>query len=263
MDLDSPVVRDLIVLVVVIVAAIGVLVVRRWAPHSLRQNNEFTGFTYGFVGLVYGVYLAFTVVIVWEHFEWAESTATSEATRLSELWRDAAVLPGGDAIRNQLYDYTKSVIHDEWPAMAAEKPGSEVTSQKYESLWRSYYAVHVNPADPVQAAFFHESVVQLNELGRERRMRVHAGAADIPPMMWGLLVAGGIGMIIFTYLIGTEHAWVQTIVTAFLAGTLAWAVLIVFALADPYSGDVSVRPDAFVGVLQSFDAHRTEALPVR
>jgi hypothetical protein len=82
-------------------------------------------------------------------------------------------------------------------------------------------------------------------------------------MMWGLLVAGGIGMIVFTYLIGTEHAWVQTIVTAFLAGILAWAVLIVFALADPYSGDVSVRPDAFVAVLQSFDAHRTEALPVR
>jgi hypothetical protein len=261
--MDSPVVRDLIVLAVAIAAAIGVLMVRRWAPRTLRQNNEFTGFTYGFVGLVYGVYLAFTVVIVWEHFEWAESTATSEATRLSELWRDAGVLPGGDVIRNQLYDYTKSVINDDWPALAAEKPGSDVTSKKYDTLWRSYYAVHINPADAVQAAFFHESVVQLNELGRERRMRVHAGAADIPPMMWGLLVVGGIGMIVFTYLIGTEHAWVQTVVTAFLAGILAWAVLIVFALADPYSGDVSVRPDAFVGVLQSFDAHRTEALPVR
>src|SRR5712675_807870 len=138
--MDSPLVRDLLVVLVASAAALGVLVVRRWAPRTLRANNEFTGFTYSFVGLVYGVYLAFTVVIVWEHFEWAESTATSEATRLSELWRDAAVLPGGAAIRNQLYDYTKSVIHDDWPALAAEKPGSEVTSQKYESLWRSYYA---------------------------------------------------------------------------------------------------------------------------
>ncbi|MBV8546790.1 MAG: hypothetical protein JO088_18780 [Acidobacteria bacterium] len=72
--------------------------------------------------------------------------------------------------------------------------------------------------------------------------------------MWGLLVLGGIGMIGFTYLIGTEHAWLQTTVTAFVAGTLTWAVLIVFALADPYSGDVSVRPEAFQSVLQSFEA---------
>jgi hypothetical protein len=67
-------------------------------------------------------------------------------------------------------------------------------------------------------------------------------------------------MIGLTYLIGTEHAWLQMTVTAFLAGTLAWAVLIVFALADPYSGDVAVKPDAFRSVLRSFEA-RLEAPP--
>jgi len=257
--MDSPLARDLTVLAVAILAALGVVVVRRWAPRTLRENNEFTGFAYGFVGLVYGVYLAFTVVIVWEHFEASEATAESEATRLSELWRDAGALPGGNIIQNHLYDYTRSVIHDDWPALAAMRPGSEITAQKYESLWRAYYAVRLTPGDAAQAAFLQESLVQLNELGRERRMRVHAGAADIPPMMWGLLIAGGIGMICFTYLIGTEHAWVQMIVTSFLAGILAWAVLIVFGLADPYSGDVSVSPDAFVSVLQSFDARRAEA----
>lgn len=252
--MDSPVWRDLTVLIVAVVAALGVAVVRRWMPRTLRENNEFTGFTYSFAGLVYGVYLAFTVVIVWGHFQDAENTATSEATRLSELWRDADTLPGGDAIQRQLLAYTRSVIHDDWPAMAAQNAGSEVTSREYESLWRTYYGVRLAPSDAAQAAFFRESLVQLNELGRERRMRVHSGAADIPPMMWGLLVLGGIGMIGFTYLIGTEHAWLQTTVTAFVAGTLTWAVLIVFALADPYSGDVSVRPEAFQSVLQSFEA---------
>src|SRR5258706_4783363 len=104
--MDSPVVRDLIVLAIVIVSAIGVLVVRRWAPRTLRANNEFTGFTYSFVGLVYGVYLAFTVVIVWEHFEWAESTATSEATRLSELWRGGGLPPGRRADPRQHVEFT-------------------------------------------------------------------------------------------------------------------------------------------------------------
>ena len=258
--MDSPIGRDLSVLVIAALAALGVAVVRRWMPRTLRENNEFTGFTYSFAGLVYGVYLAFTVVIVWGHFQAAETTATSEATRLSELWRDAAPLPGGNAIQRQLLAYTRSVIRDDWPAMASQHPGSGVTSREYESLWRAYYAVQLAPSDAAQAAFFRESLVQLNELGRERRMRVHSGAANIPAMMWGLLIAGGIGMIGLTYLIGTEHALLQMTVTAFLAGTLAWAVLIVFALADPYSGDVAVKPDAFRDVLRSFEA-RAEVAP--
>src|ERR1041385_8260275 len=71
-----------------LIAGAGVLVARRYVPpETLRENNEFTGFTYAFVGLVYGVYLAFTVVIVWEHFSEADNTASREAILLNELWR--------------------------------------------------------------------------------------------------------------------------------------------------------------------------------
>lgn len=262
--MDDPLIRDGMVLLVALLAALGAYLVHRFAPAALRENNEFTGFTFSFVGLVYGVYLAFTVVIVWQHFETADDLATSEATRLSELWRDAGPLPGGAGIQQKLYDYTLSVVHDDWPSLARDHRGSEVTSRRYEDLWRSYYAVTLAPNDATQAAFFRESIAQLNALGRERRMRVLTGAANIPTMMWGLLVAGGLGMIAFIYLIAARHLWLKLVITAFCAGVLTWAVLIVFALVDPYSGDVSVKPDAFRSVLESFAARRAEApLPRR
>lgn len=259
--MDDPLVRDLMVIVTALLAAAGAYLAHRFAPASLRENNEFTGFTFSFVGLVYGVYLAFTVVIVWEHFETADDLAVSEATRLSELWRDAGALPGGGAIQQQIYDYTRSVIDDDWPSLARDHRGSERTERKYEDLWRSYYAVTLAPNDGRQAAFFQESVVQMNALGRERRMRVLSGSANIPVTMWGLLIAGGIGMIVFIYLIGTKDLWLRLVVTGFSAGVLAWSVLIVFALVDPYSGDVSVKPDAFRSVLESIAARRSEAPP--
>jgi predicted MFS family arabinose efflux permease len=62
--MDDPLVRDGLVLLVVVLSALGAYLVHRFAPPALRENNEFTGFTFSFVGLVYGVYLAFTVVIV-------------------------------------------------------------------------------------------------------------------------------------------------------------------------------------------------------
>ena len=254
--MDDPLVRNVMVITVALLASAGAYLAHRFAPASLRENNEFTGFTFSFVGLVYGVYLAFTVVIVWEHFEAADDLAVSEATRLSELWRDAGVLPGGGAIQQQLANYTRSVIDDDWPSLSRDHRGSERTARIYEDLWHSYYAVTLTPNDAKQTAFFQESVVQMNALGRERRMRVLSGSANIPPMMWGLLVTGGIGMIIFVYLIGTKDLWVRLLVTGFCAGVLAWSVLIVFALVDPYSGEVSVKPDAFRNVLQSFAARR-------
>src|SRR5437764_5863632 len=133
--MDDPLVRDVMIIVAALLAAAGAYLAHRFAPASLRENNEFTGFTFSFVGLVYGVYLAFTVVIVWEHFETADDLAVSEATRLSELLRDAGALPGGGVIQQQIYDYTRSVIDDDWPSLARDHRGSERTERKYEDLW--------------------------------------------------------------------------------------------------------------------------------
>ena len=48
----------------------GVIVVRRIVPQEkLTENNDYAGFTYGILGLIYGIYLAFTVVVVWQQFE--------------------------------------------------------------------------------------------------------------------------------------------------------------------------------------------------
>src|SRR5437764_3448423 len=118
--MDDPLLRNLVTGLVMLLAASGVVIVRRIIkPEDLRDNNEFTGFTYAFVGLLYGVFLAFTVVVVWQHFEDADSNATNEAAHLHELWRDAGALPGGVLIQQQVRTYAASVIDHEWPNMAA------------------------------------------------------------------------------------------------------------------------------------------------
>jgi len=255
--MDSPLTRDLVTIAVMLLAAVAVYLVRRFMPpDELRENNEFTGFTWAFVGLVYGVYLAFTVVVVWEHFNDADSTSTNEATHLSQLWRDAEILPGGHDIQDALYNYGKSVVDDEWPAMAKGLTGSPKTSAVYETLWQRYYNVHPNPADPAQVAFYQQSLQELNTMGIQRRQRLLSGSANLPASMWFLLISGGVVMVGFALMIGTPHAWLQYTITILLAGFLAYAIVIVGALEQPYTGDVCVRPSAFEGVIHSFDARR-------
>src|SRR5258706_4231528 len=178
--MDNPITRDLVTIGVMFASLVAVFIVRRLTPpEELRENNEFTGFTWAFVGLVYGVYLAFTVVVVWEHYNKADDTATNEATHLSELWRDAETLPGGREVQDGLYAYAKSVVEDDWPAMARGSAGSAKTSEIYERLWRSYYKLRPSVNDAAQVGFYQQSLRELNELGVQRRQHVLSASANL------------------------------------------------------------------------------------
>src|SRR5205085_9943842 len=107
-------------------------------------------FTYAFVGLVYGVYLAFTVVIVWEHFSEADNTASHEAIVLAQLWRDSDALPDHAAMQRHIYEYTRSVIVDEFPSMAAGKGAAPKTRAEYDAMWSTLQTTRLTPGDPVQ-----------------------------------------------------------------------------------------------------------------
>ena len=257
--IDHPIVRWLAVLIVSAISAVGVYLVRRLVPpEDLRENNNFTAATYQVAGLVYGVYLAFTVVIVWQNFQDAEQIAASEATDLGQLWRDAQVLPDHDAIRADIYNYTRSVINDDWPTMRAGKGADPRTTRIYKDLWQRYYQTQISNEDVARKTFYEESLREMNNLSRDRRLRLTAGNADLPAMMWGLLILGGLGLIALALLQGTKHGWVQLVVTVFLAAMLTHAVMIVGALVSPFTGDVSVQPTAYESLLQSFDEDRAK-----
>ena len=254
MDVDTPLLRNLITVVATLAAAGFVVIVRRlMPPERLRENNEFTGFTYAFAGLVYGVFLAFTTVIVWEHFEDADNDAALEAAHLQELWRDVAPLPDGAAIRENIHRYCASVIEHEWPSMAAQRGSDPRTNAIYDELWHRVASVRIEAGNAMQAAMFAEAVRQMNETGLARRERLLAGNANVPTVMWRMLVAGAIGMILFTYLIAAKHRFVQVLTTAFVAALLTYSVLIVAALIHPFDGDVHVTPEAFRSVLHTMD----------
>jgi len=252
--MDSPAARAIITFGVMILSVIGVFIARRlFPPAKLRENNEYVGFTYAFVGLVYGVYLAFTVVVVWEQFNSAEQDTETEAAHLTELYRDAGTLPPAQraAIQAQIARYTRSVIDREWPAMARGEVSDPDTVKQWNMLWRSYYAVSDVPLTQMQTIYLQESLRQLNEIGVARRERLLSARSALHPIMWTLLLFGGVGMIIYSYLIAAESVWVQVAITAFLAAMVVFSILIVGAMEHPYAGDVSVEPDAFIGALKS------------
>jgi hypothetical protein len=71
-----------------------VLLTRKLFHHSiLKHNNEMAGFMYGTLGGVYGIVLAFVVVVVFQQFNAASATSENEAMQVYALYRDLSMYP--------------------------------------------------------------------------------------------------------------------------------------------------------------------------
>ena len=244
----------LIVGLTAIISSIGVFIVRRTKSYKiLGENNEFAGITYPVVGLVYGVFLAFTIIIAWEKFSEAEHSVVNEVTHLSELWRHAQSFDDGqrDLIQDKLYAYVKDVKDKEWETMSKRGYADEDTKNSYEEIWNCYY--DYEPRGEHQIAFFSETISHLSEVGQYRRQRIMFSSYEIPGIMWGFVIIGGIITISLNYLIGTRNTWAQATINSLIAGLIAFSIFLVFSLQRPFTGDVSVQKAPFETLLKSFD----------
>jgi hypothetical protein len=233
----------------------GVLLVRRLVPQEkLTENNEYASFSYSILGLIYGIYLAFTVVVVWQQYEVAEETAEQEVVILNALWRDVEVFRPEvrSLMQRRLKEYVRYVIETEWARMA---PGLRDTSSvAYDQLWTDFYAISPDASDPREAAFYEEAIARMNEFAMARRMRLLASTAGLPGSMWVLLILGAAGTIIFTWFYGTRYLSLQIAATTFLSVVIIYSVLLVRMLEHPFGGSIAVSPHAYQELLATFEA---------
>ncbi|HEY9073495.1 MAG TPA: hypothetical protein VIN67_05115, partial [Desulfobaccales bacterium] len=65
-------------------------------------------------------FLGFAIVTLWSAYLSAQTNVALEADSLLVAFRTSKTLPNSGALRQALMDYAKSVVTDEWPAMAKD-----------------------------------------------------------------------------------------------------------------------------------------------
>jgi hypothetical protein len=74
----------------VLLAVVGLLLVRSRVPHPrLQPHHDVAGYIYSGLAVLYAVLLAFFVVMVWEQFNTTNIRVHKEADELSNLFRAA------------------------------------------------------------------------------------------------------------------------------------------------------------------------------
>lgn len=236
-----------------VAAWLAVRLVRRIWPHpAFKENNELVGFTYAVYGLIYGVFLAFIIVVSWQRFSDTDQLVMHEATLLSELWRDSLAFPPAfrDDIHRDLIEYAQSVVDDEWLAMAARGEAHPHTQAVYERLWALSY--HLNPQTANQGAFLTEFLARMNELGSARRLRILHSRVEVNGILWLVLLIGAVPTVAYPLLFSNKHAWVQVAIMASIMLIVMLGLLVTLFLQHPFSGGAGIAPEAFRELLDSF-----------
>ncbi len=223
--------------------------VRRFVKlEKLEPNNEVAGFKFATVGVLYAVFLAFAIILVWQKYSDAEATVVKEAGAAATLYH---LSPGvgaapGATLRASLTNYLKVVIAEEWPAM---EHGRESNSA-HEALKGVYSAVlAADGPDLRDSALMAEIFYQLDQMTQARRARLLAAEGFVPSIVWIVLFGGAALTIAFASFFGSRNLRAQTIMMGLLSILVFAELLIVVAIDYPFTGTVKVDPRAFTEVL--------------
>ncbi|HEX2053718.1 MAG TPA: hypothetical protein VHJ78_08355 [Actinomycetota bacterium] len=255
LELPTWLLGSLIIVPCIVLTLLGARVLHRKMPAPV--DNEALVALHATVSTIYTVLLAFVVVVVWQQLSDAEGQVDTEATRLSNILRDSEALSPADSrsVTEAVHDYIHLASTRDWAAMARGREPDRQTAIAYERIWEAAY--RIEPAGPRQEAFFRELVVRLNELGAARRTRLLSARASVPPVMWLLLVAGGLMVVVLSYLLPHGSRRGSNLALGATSGVIAITLFLIFAMDHPYSGDLRVDPSPLTDLIP-----RTEEMRV-
>lgn len=228
----------------VVLAFFGLFFTKRLKlAETLKKHHDVSGFAYNIVGVIYAVLLGFTIITVQEKFNTASQATEREAGIISELYRDAEVFDPEvrEEIRKSFLEYMDLVIKDEWEKMG-QLQISESTIQTVRKIWKLYYSIE--PQNPRQQIWLAESIRKLNEFSATRLERLYEGYDTLNPMVWTLLLFGGVIVVFFIYLFHFEDTRLHLLITCLVAGLVTFMIFLVGELDQAYTGSMKVNPTA-------------------
>ncbi|MFG2639225.1 hypothetical protein ACGFX8_37270 [Streptomyces sp. NPDC048362] len=235
------------------IAAIGVL-----ASEKLRKNKQVSpsgetiALILGVYGAIYGVLLAFVIVIAWEDLSTAKSRVDMESAALASVVRDSQFFtpPVRNAISGDMDRYVDHTVEVEWKQMSSGVVPS-ASNPALESIFSTLKGY--TPRNASEVAAYEQILTNLNDAIADRRARIGDSEDRLPPLLQYFIFGGAVCVIMLASLYKPKSVFDRVMVLVSITALLAASLLVVIGLNRPFTGDISVSPDAFYrGILAQY-----------
>jgi hypothetical protein len=219
------------------------LVRRKYSADVLKENHEVAAIIFNAFGLFYGVLVAFVVFATWNGYDEATKNLQLEASEALDIFHTAAAFPDPSKkiIQQGVRDYLAGVYNDEIPKMS-EGDLSVYSGGAHTPLRALFSQMDTNSIP--NRELYAESLHCLNNLAQFRRMRIFAGNDTVPPVIWLVLLVGGVFAVSYTFFFGMKNIRAQYLITTTLTVMLTSILFLIYVLDHPFTGTsrVSLEP---------------------
>jgi hypothetical protein len=240
--------------------AVGaMLLVRRHAPTgSVFENGDRAAGVFGVLATGFSILLGLIVFLAFSSYDQSRSGAETEALLVVQQYETAQFMPA--SVRQQLGGalvcYGRSVVHEEWPALAAGAQPAGYNPWGVE-LFRT-----LKTADPQTAseqAAYDKWLDRTADREQARRDRIHGAVGVIPGPLWVVLFF--IAAIIFTFMLlfadSGERWYAQAMLMGSVVAVITAMLLLIRVLDQPIqAGFGGLRPVAMERSLRILDEER-------
>jgi hypothetical protein len=237
--------------VFVVIALLGQWLVSRIVSISHRvAHNNVLGFASSTAGVIYAVLLAFIASAVWMSYNQASTTVNQEAGLVSDLFRDASMLPtpASNRLAILLREYIQTVTQDEWPSMSLGVRSGDKGWRILDSVY--FELIEFHPEGTDQSMVAGEMLKRISAIFDARRNRLAlVTQGSLHPIVWSVVLLGGLIIIIFCWLFGFEKGGLHAASTTLVAACLGLVVFLIGSLNQPFCGASGISPTPFYNVL--------------
>jgi Protein of unknown function (DUF4239) len=219
------------------------LVRRKYSAEVLKENHEVAAIIFNAFGLFYGVLVAFVVFVTWSGYDEARKNLQMEASEALDIFHTAETFPDSPKkiIQQGVINYLTAVYNDELPKMSVGD--LQLYSGGAHNSLRILFA-QVDVSSIPNRELYGEALRCLNNLAEYRRMRIFAGNNTVPPVIWLVLLVGGLFAVSYTFFFGMKNLRAQYLITMTLTVTVTSILFLVYVLDHPFTGTsrVSLAP---------------------
>ena len=179
----------------------------------------------------------------------ARQTTIDEVNGLSQIYSAAHALPEPQhaLIRGSVLTYVNTVIHSEWQLMSNHQM-SQQAQQQIDDLRNEVQNWDIST--PRLATMQGQALAGITAAYAARKTRGLEAEEGLPTSIWGLLIGDGFVMLCVPLLKGIKFTKTNTVLYMMFGVMIALSLWFVYELYYPFSGGLTVIPDAYTLFLQ-------------
>ena len=205
------------------------------------------------LGIIFGLFVAFTAAQVWNDNERAQAVIDREASAL----RTTLVLSptfSRDAVARLhalIRDHIQETATREWPMLAKHSATLNFTPPALAEALQ--YTLALIPDTEGQKTAQREIATAIENALDARRQRILISQSQVNGVKWTCLLVQAVCALIAIAMAHSENRLTSMITMTLFATGVAASVLLILSHDRPFTGEVSVKPAALLQVMPESD----------